>query len=202
MNAIVKSKNFHRVQSATLFSGDIVFAVYLPLLDNVTVYSSEFLNTRSTCNSDEYSTSIKITSTSESNGLSSEATNITYRIPADGTEGVTLSADLISNLKKLKDISALEYNWNGNDAVPFSKALIDKTSSLLMELDVQPEIFPTADNSIQFEFEGDNDSYLEFQIYESSIADVFCIDKDGRERVWNIDSDAIAINGVLKYFYG
>ena len=39
-----------------------------------------------------------------------------------------------------------------------------------MELDYQPEVFPTARRTIQMEYELDDNSYLEFEVYSDYIA--------------------------------
>ncbi|WP_338220104.1 hypothetical protein [Algoriphagus sp. oki45] len=77
--------------------------------------------------------------------------------------------DLKSNLEKLEEFKKLEFNWNGNNAEPFSDALIEKAKSVLFSLRVQPEIFPTARKSIQFEYEKGNGDYLEIEIFEDFI---------------------------------
>ena len=75
----------------------------------------------------------------------------------------------IKNLKRLDDISNLQDNWNDNGAKPFSIQLIDACKEIIAKLYYQPEIFPTAANSIQFEYEKDNGDYIEFNVYEDKI---------------------------------
>lgn len=72
-----------------------------------------------------------------------------------------------SSLKRLKDIEKLEANWNGYGAKPFSAALIHKCERIIVSsLSVQPSIYPTGRNSIQFQYELKDRSYLEFEIFE------------------------------------
>lgn len=66
---------------------------------------------------------------------------------------------------RLKEISYLKYDWNGYQAQPFQSRLIKKCKRILQELNHVPQIFPTARNSIQFEYELEDGSYLEFEIY-------------------------------------
>ena len=75
----------------------------------------------------------------------------------------------LSPYDSLDEISKLEDNWNGNGASKFSSELIDKCKYLLSKLHEDPEIFPTACGSIQFEFEDKNGNYLEFEIYEDKV---------------------------------
>lgn len=77
-----------------------------------------------------------------------------------------ISRDLRSNLEKLEEFKNLEFDWNGNKAEPFSEFLVEKAKSVLLTLKEQPEVFPTARKSIQFEYEKDNGDYLEIEIFE------------------------------------
>lgn len=73
--------------------------------------------------------------------------------------------------EKMIAISELQDNWNDNGAKKFSDKLIVKCYSILFGLPVLPEIFPVADGSIQFEYEKDNGSYLEFDIFENEVSE-------------------------------
>ena len=76
------------------------------------------------------------------------------------------------NLEKLNRIADLEEGWDLYKATSFSNSLIEFCRNMLLKLNRQPEIFPTANNSIQFEFEN-NDDYLEIEIFD----DLSCIYK-------------------------
>ena len=73
------------------------------------------------------------------------------------------------NIKILDGILALEKNWNGNDANPFSLDLVTKAKSIINELKIQPKVFPTGDDSIQLDYEKASGDYLEFEIYNDKI---------------------------------
>lgn len=81
---------------------------------------------------------------------------------------------------QLNDISKLDKNWNDNNAEPFSVDLINKCKTILYKLSHEPCVFPTACNSIQFEYEKETGEYLEFEIYDRSIK-FFKIDSDKKE---------------------
>ena len=74
------------------------------------------------------------------------------------------SPELRQNILKLDEIKSLKKNWNGNNAKPIPNKIIDKAKALVINLNRQPQIFPTANDSIQIEYDGDNNSYLELQI--------------------------------------
>lgn len=69
----------------------------------------------------------------------------------------------------LNDIAHLKSNWNGNNANPFPASLIEKFTTLISQLEVQPFISPTAYGAIQMEYEKENGDYLEFEIYPERI---------------------------------
>ena len=78
-----------------------------------------------------------------------------------------MKPDVINSIKRLKDIENLAFDWNGYGAKPFSSALIDKCERIVSLLSVQPSIYPTGRNSIQFQYELEDRSYLEVEIFEN-----------------------------------
>ena len=105
------------------------------------------------------------------------------------------------NLKKLNVISKLHDNWNGYGAEPLQKKLIALTADLIRKLYIQPEIFPTADGTIQLEFEKDNGDYLEFQFSGKGLCDVFRLRGDNEE-YFKARDDSFSINHLVEDFYG
>ena len=78
------------------------------------------------------------------------------------------------NLKKLDEISHLEKNWNGHNADPIPLNVLENAFSLLKHLkDYEPNIFPTATDSIQFEWFNDNDAYLEVEVRADNTVALF-----------------------------
>lgn len=103
---------------------------------------------------------------------------------------------------RLEQILNLPDNWDGNNAKSFSTKLIEKVGNILLKLKMQPEIFPTACNTIQFEYEKDDGSYLEFEIAEDGNAKVFIIDSEGNEKHSFIRVNPEEINNIVSSFYG
>lgn len=60
--------------------------------------------------------------------------------------------NISENLEKIKNIKLLENNWNSYGARPLSENLCDKVINLINNVIVQPKIFPTANDSILFEY--------------------------------------------------
>ena len=113
----------------------------------------------------------------------------------------TFSPELRKNLFKLDEIKLLKRNWNGNKAKPVSKKLINKTKLLIINLEKQPQIFPTANDSIQLEYDGENKSYLEFQITKKDDVSFFMIDKTGKENSGIIPASSFSLETLVKEFY-
>lgn len=87
---------------------------------------------------------------------------------------------LLMNLEKLNRIASLEDGWDLYKATSFSNSLIEFCRNLLFKLNRQPEIFPTANNSIQFEFKN-KDDYLEIEIYDDLSHIEYYMKKNGDE---------------------
>lgn len=67
-------------------------------------------------------------------------------------------------LDKLKEISEYKENWNGYGAEPIRKNLIDACKFIVNQVAVYPEIFPTANKSIQLEYHSGKE-YIEIEIF-------------------------------------
>lgn len=123
--------------------------------------------------------------------------NIT-KTPIDGD---IVNEEQQFNLEKLKQISSLPYNWNENGANAFSTQLISKIKNLIISLTNQPEIFPTACDTIQLEYDKDDGAHLEIEIGENDLAEVYLIKSNGEDEFKSISSDIDAINKVVEMFY-
>ena len=85
------------------------------------------------------------------------------------------------NLNKLENISKLEENWNGYNCKSIPKEVCDFSANIIRKLgDFQPKIFPTGRESVQFEYEK-NEEYLEFEIFSSKEIEMFRITRDKKE---------------------
>ena len=87
--------------------------------------------------------------------------------------------------KRLDDIFNLKDNWNGNGASHFDADIIIKCKKIVKLLPIEPEIYPTANASIQLEYEKNDGAYLEFEIFDNVVV-MFKIESDGTEYLQNI----------------
>ena len=108
--------------------------------------------------------------------------------------------DKITNLKRLSEIEKLPDNWNKNGADRIPEEIIKTVRKLLMTLEFQPEIFPTACDAVQLEWENKKDEYLEMEILEDSI-NIFQIDSEGGEQQRTISYDETVIKKIVRDFY-
>ncbi len=106
------------------------------------------------------------------------------------------------SIKKLTEIEELEDNWNGNGAASFPKELTMKVRYILEHIAVEPEVFPTACNTIQLEFDRADGAHMEIEISESMDADLFSVSADNKETCESIACEVSEINKVVKEFYG
>lgn len=80
-------------------------------------------------------------------------------------KGDVLGEEQQKSYSRLDELASYKADWNGNGADPFSPELISKCKSIINELSRQPEIYPTAIDAIQFEYDKDDGSYIEFEVY-------------------------------------
>ena len=113
----------------------------------------------------------------------------------------TFSPELRRNLLKLEEIKTLKRNWNGNKAKPIPRKIINKTKTLIINLDKQPQIFPTANDSIQIEYDGINNSYLEVLVTKKSSLEFYKVDRLGEEKNGSIPVSSFALNELIEEFY-
>ena len=106
------------------------------------------------------------------------------------------------NLEKLNMIENLKPGWNGHDAPDFGKELIEKVKRILLELYIQPEIFPTALQTIQLEFDNSRHDHMEIEIGASDTAEVFISLYNGGEKFESIPISSEEINHRVGAFYG
>ena len=105
---------------------------------------------------------------------------------------------LYKNLVTLRGFKNLAENWNGNGAMPFEAGLIEKATGMMMALKRQPQIFPTARQSVQFEYHKANGDYLEFEIFKDKI--IAYSEQMNEEYERELDS-LEDINGLVEVFY-
>lgn len=73
------------------------------------------------------------------------------------------------NIERLNEIRTLEKDWNGYGAEPIPENIINQCEKIVKLLDVQLELFPTGRETIQFEYEFKDQTYLEFEIFEDKV---------------------------------
>lgn len=130
-------------------------------------------------------------------------TDTTYFSKSTQNESASRPSDsggnaLQRNIVKVSSFASLPHNWNYNGAEKISQDVIQNATELLKHLRIQPQIFPTGRNSIQFEYEKKDGDYLEFEIYADKIVCYFEFEKDSKEfKISNNDS----ANTMVKLFY-
>jgi len=67
---------------------------------------------------------------------------------------------------RIKMIGSMEDNWDGYHAKPVTNKVIERAIEVSQRLLEFEYIFPTGRNSIQFETDYDDGSYLEVEVHE------------------------------------
>ena len=103
----------------------------------------------------------------------------------------------LNNIQKILKFKDLPLNWNGNDAEPFDKSFVKMVANIVSILELQPEVFPTARQSVQLEYEKENGDYLEFEIFENQI--IMYQEKGGKEKEKTVNKNEL--NKIIRDFY-
>ena len=103
--------------------------------------------------------------------------------------------DRISVFERLGD------NWNGNGAKAFERKLIERVREIVGDLEIQPEIFPSAAGSIELEYGNSRRDFMGIGIGNDDKAEVFIVMYNSEEIFETIDATADAINERVKKFY-
>ena len=103
------------------------------------------------------------------------------------------------NMRKLTQIALLKNNRDGYGASPLPSNTIYNAQRLIRSLHIQPEIFLTANGSIQMEYENDNGDYLELQFTGRGLCEAFsCI--GGNEEYFSLPDNASSLNVLVEGF--
>lgn len=113
-----------------------------------------------------YSTKVGLASTNFTQELVYDNGGLSVYFTSVGDAAVNPGAR--ENLSILSELAQLESDWNSNGAAGFSAQLIARCRDLVKGFNNQPDIFPTAQGSIQFEWDNDIGDYLEIELFENS----------------------------------
>lgn len=127
--------------------------------------------------------------------------DVLYILVKDNVESVIQPKKLAH--KQITDIANLKDNWNENGASTFSVKLVDRVSRIVDDLPVVPFVSPTAVGAIQIEYEKEDGSYLEFEIYEGKAVQ-FMVNVNGEESEREITGKSAnrIIQQAVVDFYG
>lgn len=143
--------------------------------------------------------------------LQQEATDIINSLPDDGIRFLidlfrydylksenNKTIERAYNMTKLSVMCDLETGWDGESAKPISRDLIAFVSSILMRINKQPEIYPTAEGGIQIQYEKPDKTYMEIVFSPDSIVGMK-IDKGNAETAEFTDFDYTSGQNIADY---
>lgn len=79
------------------------------------------------------------------------------------------SKSFLTAIHKLYEIATLDENWNGYGAHPIDFDVVMNAFRILFMLKHPPFISPTANQSIQMEYEKSNGDYFEIEVFKDHI---------------------------------
>lgn len=110
----------------------------------------------------------------------------------------------LENLDRIYDIKHLEKDWNGYGSRPISENVILSSEKIINNIVEQPKVYPTGRATIQMQYELEDRSYLEFEVFEDKIV---CMKVPKRiyaeasvKIIKEVNMDII--NAIVKEFYG
>lgn len=107
------------------------------------------------------------------------------------------------NKNDLECIENLRPGWNGYNADPISKKVIENIKLILdnlINVDIEMKIFPTEEGSIQLEWEAD-DKYLEIEVYETKACIYYSIKKKHNGVTINLTNYKY-MNSIIEKLFG
>lgn len=122
--------------------------------------------------------------------------------PHIDTNILYLNERVIMVLEKLGQIKNLNYNWNGYGAEPFSPNVVRRVEETVPWLKYVPEVYPTANGTIQLEYHKLDGSYLEIEMGRKEQVSVYIEFSDGEEREFEASYKASELNRIVGDFYG
>ena len=111
--------------------------------------------------------------------------------------GYTLK-DSLDRLVKIEETTFVK-GWDGHNASPITKCVIELTKDVLLRLSKQPTILPTARNSIQLEYNNEYGAHLEFEVFSDKI-DMFFYMTKGVSTVYRRIAKLDKINWIVVRF--
>lgn len=114
-----------------------------------------------------------------------------------------MSKSMIENLWRLGEISKLDDDWDGFGTESFDATLIDIVRNIIKNVNIQPEIYPTGRDSIQLEYELEDRSYLEFEVFKDKILCMRIPQRNYNKAEYEVISptDTKRINEIIDNFY-
>lgn len=107
------------------------------------------------------------------------------------------------NLDRLNQIKELKDNWNGYGVQSIDSIVIKSVENIIKNVHIQPEIYPTGHNSIQLQYELEDKSYLEFEVFKDKILCMVGPQRNYNKSKYEIIQpvDIKRINEIIDNFY-
>ncbi len=180
----------------TSFSVNTVVATVMTVCALSTISSPQI-------NNNAYKPSVYVYDYSDNTNTNQLSTNA---IINQAQREATVDVGKCINLGKLDAISQYERNWNGYNADVFSSEKIDFYKSIIEGLNKQPDIVPTAANTLVLQYYSEDGSILFYNVSMDKTERVYLPKGDIRkaeERIYTRENNMIdIINKDMETVYG
>ena len=107
------------------------------------------------------------------------------------------------SFQRLRDIQSLPDNWDGAGAPAIPQRVIQQLQNILTIVHFSPEIYPTGRATVQFQYEKQDRSYLEFEVYSDHIDMLYVPQRHYNEAVTRRlqPEEWIQIDGIVTQFF-
>ena len=132
------------------------------------------------------------------------ATNLQWDPPADHREVPAINLQAEKNKQIIREMDSYQENWNGYGAKSFSREQLRVFNDVIQNLDFQPDIMPTARNSLLMQYVYPNNTQLMFELFEDYMEEVLVPTGNyGKAQVKTYESDfASRINDEIRIARG
>ena len=107
-------------------------------------------------------------------------------------------------LRNIRLLELIRETQNIDDEDYVSDTVVDNALKIVFFLKHQPELFKTYENSINMQFESEDGSYLEFEVFENRISSMMVPERDYDRAVFPVVElgDMKSIDRIVGEFYG
>lgn len=91
-----------------------------------------------------------------------------------------LNNPIMKSIRRVESFRDLRNGWDGYNAKAINEKVIESAIEIIRKLPTCPEVFPTSDGDIQFQFEDNEGNYMEMELLKNGVVEVY-LEMEGYE---------------------